>query len=63
MEQESTYVGIDVAKAQVDVAVRPTGVSLQWGRVQENGLCNEVDKTGHFVAETGGETPPTGEEK
>ena len=24
MEQESTYVGIDVAKAQVDVAVRPT---------------------------------------
>ena len=25
MEQESTYVGIDVAKAPVDVAVRPTG--------------------------------------
>ena len=25
MEQESTYVGIDIAKAQVDVAVRPTG--------------------------------------
>ena len=25
MEQESTYVGIDVSKAQVDVAVRPTG--------------------------------------
>lgn len=25
MEQESTFVGIDVAKAQVDVAVRPTG--------------------------------------
>ena len=25
MEQESTYVGIDGAKAQVDVAVRPTG--------------------------------------
>ena len=25
MEQEETYVGIDVAKAQVDVAVRPTG--------------------------------------
>ena len=25
MKQESTYVGIDVAKAQVDVAVRPTG--------------------------------------
>ena len=24
MEQESIYVGIDVAKAQVDVAVRPT---------------------------------------
>ena len=24
MEQESTFVGIDVAKAQVDVAVRPT---------------------------------------
>ena len=25
MEQEVIYVGIDVAKAQVDVAVRPTG--------------------------------------
>ena len=25
MEQEATYVGIDVAKAQVEVAVRPTG--------------------------------------
>ena len=25
MEQESTYVGIDGSKAQVDVAVRPTG--------------------------------------
>ena len=25
MEQEGIYVGIDVAKAQVDVAVRPTG--------------------------------------
>ena len=25
MEQESIYVGIDVAKAQVDIAVRPTG--------------------------------------
>ena len=25
MKQESTYVGVDVAKAQVDVAVRPTG--------------------------------------
>ena len=24
MEQEAIYVGIDVAKAQVDVAVRPT---------------------------------------
>ena len=24
MEQESIYVGIDVAKAQVDVAIRPT---------------------------------------
>ena len=23
MEQEETYVGIDVAKAQVDVAIRP----------------------------------------
>ena len=29
MEQEATYVGIDVAKAQVDVAVRPTDDS--WG--------------------------------
>ena len=26
MEQEATYVGIDVAKAKVDVAVRPTDV-------------------------------------
>ena len=25
IEQQATYVGIDVAKAQVDVAVRPTG--------------------------------------
>ena len=25
MERESTYIGIDVAKAQVDVAARPTG--------------------------------------
>ena len=25
MEQEATYVGLDVAKAQVEVAVRPTG--------------------------------------
>ena len=25
MEQKPTYVGIDVATAQVDVAVRPTG--------------------------------------
>ena len=25
MEQEATHIGIDVAKAQVDVAVRPTG--------------------------------------
>ena len=25
MEQKQTYVGIDVSKAQVDVAVRPTG--------------------------------------
>ena len=25
MEQEAVYVGIDVAKAQVDVTVRPTG--------------------------------------
>ena len=25
MEQEATYIGVDVAKAQVDVAVRPSG--------------------------------------
>ena len=25
MEQEATFVGIDVAKARVDVAVRPSG--------------------------------------
>ena len=29
MEQETTYVGIDVAKNRVDIAVRPTGKS--WG--------------------------------
>ena len=29
MEQEATYVGIDVAKAQVDVAVRPTDDSRE----------------------------------
>ena len=27
MEQETTYVGIDVAKDRVDIAVRPTGES------------------------------------
>ena len=32
MEQEATYVGIDVAKAQVDVAVRPT--DDRWGGPQ-----------------------------
>ena len=37
MEQEAVYVGIDVAKAQVDVAVRPTGVKGgdKSGRVAE----------------------------
>ena len=37
MEQESTYVGIDVAKAQVDVAVRPTGQTwtITYDDVQE----------------------------
>ena len=25
MEQEETYVGIDVSKAQVDLSIRPTG--------------------------------------
>ena len=29
MEQEETYVGIDVAKAQVDVAIRPA--DDRWG--------------------------------
>ena len=29
MEKEATYVGIDVAKAQVDVAVHPTGDSWE----------------------------------
>jgi len=29
MQQEPTYIGIDVAKAQVDVAVHPTGMRWQ----------------------------------
>ena len=29
MDQETTYVGIDVAKAQLDVAVRPSGDSWE----------------------------------
>ena len=39
MEQEPTCVGIDVAKAQVDVALRPTGeryvVSYDEPRIRE----------------------------
>ena len=33
------------------------------GAVQENGVCSEVDKRGHFVAATGGKPISTGEEK
>lgn len=35
MKQESRYVGIDVAKAQVDIAVRPTGQRWQVAHTQE----------------------------
>ena len=34
MEQKETYVGVDVAKAQLDVAVRPSGDSWQISRDQ-----------------------------
>ena len=32
MEQEAIYVGVDVSKAQLDVAVRPTGDSWEVSR-------------------------------
>ena len=35
MEQEPTYIGIDVAKAQVDVAVHPTGLRWQAPSTEE----------------------------
>ena len=45
MEREPIYVGIDVAKAQVDVAVRPTGhrwtVSYEEARIVE--LVSQVE--------------------
>lgn len=43
MEQEQTYVGIDVAKARVDVAVRPSGDI--WGvDYDETGVAGLVDR-------------------
>ena len=43
MEQEATYVGIDVAKAQVDVAVRPTDDRWEVSRDQA-GIRNLVSQ-------------------
>ena len=54
MEQEATYVGIDVAKAQLDVAVRPSGD--RWDAPHdEAGVRQMVSRltaleTGHGVA-------------
>ena len=43
MEQEATYVGLDVAKARVDVAVRPTDDRWQVAR-DEAGIRNLVSR-------------------
>ena len=43
MEQESTYVGIDVAKARVDVAVRPSG-NIWSVDYDETGVAGLVDR-------------------
>ena len=43
MEQESTYVGIDVSQEEVDVAVRPTGRS--WSvQYDQSGVDELVDQ-------------------
>lgn len=46
MEQELTYVGIDVAKDQVDVAVRPSGRvwSVSYDEAGVDGLVAELNK-------------------
>ena len=46
MEQELTYVGIDVAKDQVDVAVRPSGKvwSVSYDEAGIAGLVDELNK-------------------
>ena len=51
MSQEPTYVGIDVAKEQIDIAVRPTGRS--WS-VPYNGVA--VDE---LIVELGDLDPVT----
>ena len=49
MEQKPTYVGIDVAKAQVDVAVRPTG--QRWV------VCYDETGVGELVSQMKGLDP------
>ena len=43
MEQEATYVGVDVAKARLDVAVRPSGVGWKVSR-DEAGIRQLVSR-------------------
>ncbi len=43
MDQEPIYVGIDVAKAQLDLAVRPTGQEWQCPNTPE-GIAQVVDQ-------------------
>ena len=45
MEQEATYVGVDVSKAQLDVAFRPSGarwkVSHDEAGIRQLGISSE----------------------
>ena len=48
MGQEPTFVGIDVAKAQVDVAVRPTGQrwKISYDEVGVRELVSQIESVG-----------------
>ena len=57
MEQEATYVGIDVAKAQVDVAVRPTDDSWEVPHDQK-GIRQRLWSAAGVPQLTGDSRPP-----
>ena len=44
MEQEAIYVGIDIAKDRVDVAVRPTGQQwvISYDETEVRGLVSQL---------------------